>query len=118
MKLKCRKCSCTYFEKVMINEFHDYEGGLYGSLAEINPASDVRGYRCVKCQTLNIPTLGYSSPQPDRELSKTLTDLSDGGEVKPDRQTLRSRRIAEGSVGTVENENNTDPSVQGTFTRK
>lgn len=117
-KLKCRKCNCTYFEKAMINEFHDYEGGLYGNLAEINPASDVRAYRCVKCQALNIPNLGYSSPQADRDLAKTLTDLADDGEVQPDKQVLRSRRIAEGAVGTIENDTNTDPALQGTFVRK
>ena len=101
----------------MINEFHDYEGGIYGNLAEINPASDVRAYRCVKCQTLNMPTLSYTSPQADRDLSKTLTDLADGGEVKPDQQVLRSRRIAEGTVGTIDNEKNTDPALQGKFVR-
>jgi hypothetical protein len=120
MKLKCRNCTCTYFEKVLINEFYDYEGNLYSNLAEHNPATDVKAYRCVKCQSLNMPPLSYSTPDADRKLAAKLTSLSDGGEVEPDNQVLRSRRMAEGYVGAVPLDDDTrkDPSKQGTFVQR
>lgn len=120
MKLKCRKCTCTYFEKVLINEFYDYEGNLYSNLAEHNPATDVKAYRCVKCQSLNMPPLSYSTPDVDRKLAAKLISLSDGGEVEADNQVLRSRRMAEGYLGEVpvQEEHRKNPAMQGTFVQK
>jgi len=117
MKFKCRKCSCTYFEKVLINEFYDYEGNIYGNLPEQNPASDVRAYRCVKCQSLNMPPLGYQTPAADNQLAAKLIKLSDGGDVELTPQIARSRRIAEGFLGesNIQDENKKDPNKQGSF---
>ena len=117
-KLQCRKCTCTYFEKVSINEFHNYGGSLYNNLNEVKPTEDVKAYRCVKCNAINLPTLDYVVAAADRELADVILRTNDGEEVSVTPQVQRSRRIAAGHVGPVDQERKNDPSQHGKFVRQ
>ena len=98
-------------EKVMINEYHDYGGNLYNTLPEQVPASDVRAYKCVKCGTINLPTLGYNIPIEDRKLASKLLDVFDGKEVQEEFKGPKMRP-APGYAVAVPNEQE-DPASRG-----
>jgi hypothetical protein len=117
-KLKCRKkdCNGTYFEKIKINEFHDYSGSLYNSLPEVDIDNDIRGYKCVSCGTINFPTLDYTNTELDRKLLKELMQIADGEKVTRDTPLPKSKRIAPGTARVVEEEAK-DPSQAGRFVR-
>ena len=118
-KLQCRKCTCTYFKKVNINEFYNYGGSLYNNLSEVKPTEDVKAYECVRCGTTNLPTLDYMVAPSDRELADVILRTSDGEEVEVTPQIARSRRPTPGYTQTLDSQvNTTDPSQVGTFVRK
>lgn len=98
-------------EKVMINEYHDYGGNLYNTLPEETPASDVRAYKCIKCGTINLPTLGYSIPAEDRKLATKLIDIMDGKDVAPDVLMPRARPAPGYAIQTQDDSR--DPATAG-----
>ena len=118
-KLICRNkdCNCTYFEKVRINEFHDYGGSLYSSLPEVEIDNDVKGYKCIACGTITLPTLDYTNSQLDRDLASNLLLIVEGNESQAKPKLPKSRRVAPGTVRPLSDEER-DPSQDGKFVRK
>lgn len=117
-KLQCRKCTCTFFKKININEFHDYGGSLYNNLSEVKPMEDVKAYQCVKCGAVNLPTLDYMVSAADRKLAEDILRTSDGEEVAVTPQIQRSRRVAAGYMTKVDEDRRNDPSQHGKFVRE
>lgn len=119
-KLICRVSGCgnTFFAKVNVNEFHDYGGSLYNMLPEVVPATDVKAYQCVKCGSITLPTLDWSTPDADRKLAKQILDIADGKDVKPETKMNRSTRPVPGYMTPVNDQRQSDPSQQGTFVRQ
>jgi hypothetical protein len=117
-KLTCRKkdCQSTYFEKIKVNEFHDYSGSLYNALPEVEIDNDIRGYKCIACGTINFPTLDYTNTEVDRQLAKDLIKLVDSGQVEEEVKYPKRNRIMPGSAQVVEKETY-DPSQDGKFVR-
>lgn len=117
-KLQCRKCPCTFFEKVTINEFHNHGGSLYNYLTEVKPTEDVKAYKCVKCGAINLPTLDYVVPVQDRELADVILRTNDGEDAQLTPQILRSRRPTPGYTQPVNEAQKNDPSQHGMFVRQ
>ena len=117
-KLQCRKCSCTYFIKVNINEFHNYGGSLYNNLSEVKPTEDVKGYQCIKCNCISLPTLDYMVSAADRNLAEIILKINDGEEVNISPQIQRSKRPTPGYTQSLDTEHSKDPSQHGKFMRQ
>ena len=117
-KLKCKNtdCGCTYFEKVKINEFHDYGGSLYGALPEVDIDNDIKGYRCIACKQITFPTLDYTNSQTDRELLADLTSMVNGKMPAQKPNMPKSRRVAPGTMRALDEEEK-DPSQAGRIMR-
>ena len=117
-KLKCKNVECggTYFEKVKINEFHDYGGSLYGSLPEVDIDNDIKAYRCIACKQIAFPTLDYTNSQTDRDLLSDLTRMVNGEKVEQKPNLPKSRRVAPGTMRALDEEER-DPSQAGRIMR-
>ena len=116
-KLTC-KCGNTYFKKVIVNEFHNYSGHMYGTLPEVDVDSNIILYECInnECRKIVMPTLDYNTPQADRDLAKKLDSVVKG-DVSVLQETLpRGRRPRPGEVTRQENLPS-DPSQHGRFVR-
>jgi hypothetical protein len=104
-------------EKILINEYHDYGGNMYNTLPEVNPATDIRAYKCIKCGTITLPTLSYNIPELDRKTAQLLYDIMDGKEIKPDYKMPQSRRPVPGYAIKVDEAQNNDPENHGKLIR-
>ena len=116
-KLKC-ECGNTYFKKVIVNEFHNYSGNIYGSLPEVDIDSNLVLYECInnQCRKILTPTLSYNSPQPDRDLTAKVEKIIEGDTSVIKDTAPKGRAPRPGEV-TRQELTRSDPSQLGKFVR-
>lgn len=119
-KLICDKCKNTYFKKIVVNQFHDYNGTINHSLPEVNIDDNIILYECLnrECCHIMTPTIGYNNPEEERELSTKLKGIIRGDlKALSDREKPLPKAIKPGQARTRGREES-DPSNQGKFVRR
>jgi hypothetical protein len=116
MKLTCSKCKNTYFKKIVVNEFENYNGTMYATLPEKNTDSDYKLYECIACRNIEVPTLSYTNSEDERKEAEKLKRIIEGTYVAEPENPL-SRRVAPGTLRKVNADEKEEIENHGKFVR-
>lgn len=111
-KLKC-KCGNTLFDKVEVNEYHNFTTNLHTTMREVHVDFPAKIYRCILCNKYHMPPTDYfSMSASDQKMYERIKAALEGKVEGEDGK--EDKLIPMGGIGYVND--STDPEDHGKFT--